>query len=77
MNQKFRQFAEQFIPYIILGVSIALILAVMFVLINFFFWGILIGAACYAIAQVKNYFFPTAHSSSSKGRLIEYDDIDP
>ena len=75
MNQRLRKIAEQFIPYAALGMSIVLVIVVAILLINFLFWGLLIGAACYAIARIKQHFFVPKKPDASKGRLIDHDDI--
>lgn len=69
---------EKILPYIILGITIALLILALVVLSYVIFWGILLGLLIYGIAWVKNKFFTPKSQSlneETSGRIIEHNDV--
>lgn len=71
MNELKRLF-QPFFPFILIGMSIALVIS-LFVLFSYILlWGIVIGATLWGISILKKVFFPKP-IKPSKGRVIEHD----
>ncbi len=75
MNNKLQELFEQVIPFIVLGIAIALIIGLFIMLSYVLFWGILLGALIWVAVLIKNYLFPSL-PSKKEGRVIEHDDTD-
>lgn len=76
---------DSIVPFIILGISIAVFVALIVLLSYVFIWGLVIGGILWLVAFVKEQLFPRNkkrnqvddnNESKSKGRIIEYDEID-
>jgi hypothetical protein len=64
---------ESFIPFIIMGIAVALVLGLLFLFFHLFIWGALIGAILWLIFFIKESFFPSKKSAGlKKGRIIEH-----
>ncbi len=74
MNNKLSKIIEQLIPFIILGVAIALVIGLFIMLSYALIWGLCLGAFIWGVVMIKNYFFPTP-SLKKEGRVIEHDDL--
>ena len=74
MSDKLDKFLENIIPYIVVGIGIALIIALLFMFFYIAIWGIVIGAVLWIAALVKQHFFPGNSANSEQGRVIEHDD---
>ncbi len=75
MNDKLQKLLETLIPFIVLGVSIALLFALLIMFSYLLAWGLLIGGVLWLIALAKQYFFPSHKTDQkSQGRIIEHDD---
>jgi hypothetical protein len=74
MNDKLQQILESLIPFIVLGIAIALFIGLLFMFSYVVVWGLLIGGALWLITVVKEYVSPSEHSKKEKGRVIEHDD---
>ena len=72
MNNKIQQIFEQLVPFVVLGVSIALIIGLFIMLSYVLFWGILFGTGIWVAVKIKNYLFPSP-LPKQKGRIIEHD----
>jgi hypothetical protein len=72
MDNKLQKLFEQLIPFIILGISIALVVGLFIMLSYVLVWGFIIGGVIWLTVMIKNYFFKT--KSSDKGRVIEHDE---
>lgn len=70
---------ESLAPFLILGVSVAILIALIVFLSYVFFWGLVIGGVLWVAAFIKERFFPSQSkqksSQESPGRIIEHDDI--
>lgn len=76
MKITIQDLVEQFVPYVILGVGIALVIGLFIMLSHVFIWGLLVGAILWAGFSIKNYLSPSNSSSRKKGRVIEHRDHD-
>lgn len=76
MNEKLHGFLQQLIPFLILGISIALVIGLFIMFSYVLVWGLLIGGILWVIALVKSYLFPSNTSNETKGRIIEHNDKD-
>lgn len=71
-----QEIVEQFVPYVIIGVGIALVVGLFIVLSHVFLWGLVLGAILWIGITIKNYILPSASSANKKGRVIEHNDKD-
>jgi hypothetical protein len=71
-----QEIVEQFVPYVILGVAIALVIGLFIMLSHVFLWGLLLGAILWIGITIKNYVLPSTTSTDKKGRVIEHRDKD-
>ncbi|GGI88819.1 hypothetical protein [Legionella impletisoli] len=76
MDKKFQNILEQLIPFIILGIGIALAIGLLIMFSYVLVWGIVIGGVIWLVYFVKSYFFPDKAASKKNGRIIEHDDKD-
>lgn len=70
---------ESLIPFLILGISVVVFIAVMVLLSYVLIWGLVIGAVLWSIFFIKEKLFPSsqqANAPQQKGRVIDYDEID-
>lgn len=74
MNKKSARLFEQIIPFLVLGVAIALAIELFIIISYVVVWGIVIGGALWLSMLLKQYLFPTKPPTASKGRIIEHDD---
>lgn len=73
MNDKLQKMVQNIIPFIIIGVSIALIIGLLFMFFYIAIWGVIIGGVLWLIALAKQYFFPKKETPNNSGRVIEHD----
>ncbi|KTD23011.1 hypothetical protein [Legionella londiniensis] len=76
MNNKFQQLLEQLIPFIVLGIGIALAIGLLIMFSYVLVWGVLIGGVIWLVYFIKNYFFPGPSENQKKGRVIEHEKKD-
>lgn len=73
-----QRFINRLLPFIMLGVGIALAVVVFIFLLHVLMWGLLLGLVIYAVSAIKKRFFskgiPTPHHKPTTGRIIEHDD---
>ncbi|RUR16661.1 hypothetical protein ELY21_12585 [Legionella sp. km535] len=74
MSDKLKQVFENFIPFIAIGVGIAIVVGLLFMFFYVAIWGVVIGGVLYLVALAKQYFFPSESSKKEEGRIIEHDD---
>ena len=81
MNNKLQgsKLFESFISFVIAGIAIALLLALLFMFSYVMAWGLLIGSVLWFVALIKNTLFPSVAEKSkpiikNNGRIIEHDD---
>lgn len=67
INYEKNRFAEKIIPFLILGISVAISVAALILFAYLFVWGVLIGFVLWGLAALKEKFF----SSSKHGRVID------
>lgn len=75
MNIKFNRALQQLTPFLVIGIVIAIAVA-LFIMVSYVLaWGLFLGAIIWAIAMVKQFFFsPTSPQSKEEGRIIEHDE---
>jgi len=72
------RFIDKIAPFIVIGVSIAVLAALLIVFFYVLLWGLLIGTILYIFVVIKNKFFRKKTKlvhSKRKGRIIEHDDL--
>lgn len=72
MNYRSSRFAKQLTPFLMLGVSVAFLFAVLMMLSYVLVWGLIVGVALWSIVRIKLFF--TQSSSSLKtqsGQVID------
>lgn len=72
MNEKLEKIIENIIPFIVIGIGIAIFIGLLFMFFYVVIWGVLIGAVLWMAALAKQYFFPS--KAKTQGRIIEHDD---
>ena len=61
-------------PFIMIGMAMALLIGLLFVFSYVLVWGFLIGGLLWIITAAKQYLFPNDTSRKEEGRIIEHDD---
>lgn len=74
MSDKLEKVLENLVPFIVIGVGIALLIALLFMFFYVAIWGVVIGGILWLAALAKQYFFPSEPSQKDSGRVIEHDD---
>ena len=74
MNKKLQQLFEHIMPFIMIGMAMALLIGLLFVFSYVLVWGFLIGGLLWIITAAKQYLFPNDTSRKEEGRIIEHDD---
>jgi hypothetical protein len=70
-----KKILESLIPFVMVGVAIAVCVALLFMFFSIAIWGLLIGGILWLCALAKQYLFPTAPNFKEEdGRIIEHDD---
>lgn len=70
-----KKILESLVPFILLGIAIAVAISLLFMFFSVAIWGLAIGGILWLIALAKQYFFPpTSLSKKEQGRIIEHDD---
>ena len=75
-NQRI-SFIDSLVPFLIIGVSIAVFVALMVLLSYVILWGLLIGGILWVVLFIKEKLFPSKkpRPEEKKGRIIDYDEI--
>jgi len=76
MNNKLQRVLEQFTPFIVLGIAIALMVGLLILFSYLFIWGLLIGAIIWVVMVIKHFFSQKSPPKKTEGRVIEHDDED-
>jgi hypothetical protein len=80
MQNTLRKIFETVVPFLLLGVFIALSIGFFIVMSYVLIWGLLIGFVLYGVSAVYRYFFGESTVAedprSHQGRIIEHDDSD-
>ena len=75
MKHKPSKIIEQAVPFLVLGITIAFMIALLVFFSYVLIWGVIIGAVLGLIAWIKQAFFSTKQpKETKKGRIIEHDD---
>lgn len=75
MNDKLQKIFENLLPFVLVGVAIALVIGLLFMFFYIAVWGLIIGGVLWLIALVKQYLFPDKSiKNEEEGRVIEHDD---
>lgn len=77
MNARLQRIVENLIPFLILGVAIALIIGLFIMFSYVLVWGLLIGGVLWAISAIKTLIFSSPGNNiptKTKGRIIEHND---
>ena len=74
MNEKLQKIIENIVPFMIIGIGIALVIGFLFMFFYVVIWGVLIGGVLWIVAMAKQYFFPNEPVKKEQGRIIEHDD---
>ncbi|HRD68822.1 MAG: hypothetical protein Q8M40_04195 [Legionella sp.] len=69
-----KKILESLIPFLVVGVAIALCIGLLFMFFSVAVWGLLIGGVLWLGALAKQYLFPgtQAVEKKSNGRIIEH-----
>ena len=74
MNDKAQKLLENLIPFMVVGVAIALFIGLLFMFFYIAIWGLIIGGVLWLAALAKQYLFPNKSAKKEEGRIIEHDD---
>ena len=69
-----KKILESLVPFMIIGIAIALCIGLLFMFFSVAIWGLLIGGVLWLIALAKQYFFSTKPTHHEEGRIIEHND---
>lgn len=76
MNNYWKILINSIVPFVMLGIAVALIIGLMIMFSYVLVWGIFIGLILWIAASVKEYFFPSTTTTESSviisGRIIEH-----
>ncbi|CEG55916.1 hypothetical protein [Legionella fallonii] len=73
MSDKLQKIIENLLPFVIVGVAIALFIGLLFMFFYIAIWGLVIGGVLWLATLVKEYLFPSNTSKKEEGRVIEHD----
>lgn len=74
MNDKMQKIVENLIPFVMIGVGIALFIGLLFMFFYVAIWGLVIGGVLWLATLAKQYLFPDKSATKAEGRVIEHDD---
>jgi len=74
MNNKLQKAFTTLVPFVVIGVVIAVFIALLCLFFYVAIWGLIIGGILWAASMLKLYFFPSKEASKDHGRVIEHDD---
>jgi hypothetical protein len=72
MNNLWQRLTENFVPFIMLGIAVSLIIGFFIMFSYILLWGFMIGVVLWIASAVKEYFFPNENNITIRGRIIEY-----
>jgi hypothetical protein len=75
MNNDVKILINSFVPFVMLGIAVSLIIGLVIMFSYVLVWGIFIGVILWAAASIKDYFFPNAMAPNKmilRRRIIEY-----
>ncbi|STX30018.1 Uncharacterised protein [Legionella beliardensis] len=74
MNNRLNYFFQTLIPFLIIGIAIAMLVGLLIMFSYILVWGILIGGILWLASIVKNFLFPKRVISKTDGRIIEHNE---
>ncbi|MGQ3888414.1 hypothetical protein ACQUW5_05205 [Legionella sp. CNM-1927-20] len=74
MNKRLNYLFQTLIPFLIIGIAIAMLLGLLIMFSYVLMWGILIGGILWLVSVIKNFLFPKKVLAKSEGRIIEHND---
>ena len=74
MKGRLQTALEHVMPFLIIGVAVALFIGLFIMLSYVVVWGLFIGAILWLIFWLKDFFTVKSKTPKSKGRVIEHDD---
>lgn len=74
MNNKIAEIFETLIPFMVMGVAIALFFGLLFMFSYVLVWGFIIGGVLWLVTVAKQFLFPKTTAKKDEGRIIEHDD---
>ena len=74
MNTKLRHILLTLVPFLFLGIVIALLIGMLVMLSYVVLWGLLIGGILWIVAALKNFLFPAKIPPETEGRIIEHNE---
>lgn len=70
-----KKIIESLIPFMLIGVAIALCVGLLLLFFSIAIWGLVIGGVLWLATLVKQYLFPSpSKASKEEGRIIEHKD---
>ncbi|MFC3908844.1 hypothetical protein ACFORL_07110 [Legionella dresdenensis] len=76
MNGKLQQIIQSLVPFLIMGIAIAMLIGLFIMFSYVLIWGIFIGGVLWFAALIKDYLFPPPPEEKHEGRVIEHKDHD-
>lgn len=74
MDDKLQRLFQQLVPFIVVGIGIALTIGLLIMFSYALMWGILIGFIIWLIALVKQALFPSKSTTANHdGHIIEHE----
>ncbi len=74
MNKRLNYLFQTIIPFLLVGMVIAMLIGLLIMFSYVLMWGILIGGILWVVSVVKNLIFPKKTILKSEGRIIEHND---
>lgn len=74
--KKFELLFQQLLPFVLLGIAIALTIGLIVVFSYVLLWGLFFGGLIWLAAVIKKYAFPPRPPVNTKGRVIEHNEKD-
>ena len=74
MSENIKKQFENLIPFIIIGIAVALVISLLVMFSYVVVWGVIIGAVLWLIFLIKDYFFPEKAAKKSRGKVIDHND---
>jgi Mn2+/Fe2+ NRAMP family transporter len=69
-----KKILESLIPFVVIGVVIALGIGLLLMFFSVAIWGVVIGGLLWLGMLAKQFFFPSNPASKEEGRIIEHDE---
>lgn len=68
------KFIETIIPYLVFGISIAVVVSLIVLFFYLFMWGVIIGLVLWAIMAVKEKIFPSPKSQNTSHKVLHVEE---